>query len=67
MYDLEETRDENNYTSDSKSFDFSNEQFTNIDLNTILSSSFFSKLAHTFPETFYFPSLAFAYPSLIVR
>lgn len=28
MYDLEETRDENNYTSDSKSFDFSNEQFT---------------------------------------
>lgn len=41
MYDLEETRDENNYTSDSKSFDFSNEQFTNIDLNTILSSSFF--------------------------
>lgn len=35
MYIVEETRDEINYTSDSKSFNFSNEQYNIIDLKTI--------------------------------
>lgn len=67
MHIVEETRDENNNTSDSKSFHFSNEQYNVIDLKTISIILIFSKLAHTFPETFYFLSFAFAHPSLIVR
>lgn len=35
MYIVEETWDENNYTSDSKSYNFSNEQYNIIDLKTI--------------------------------
>lgn len=67
MYIVEETRDENNYTSDSKSYNFSNEQYNIIDLKTIFIILLSLKLAHTFPNTFYFPSFAFAHPLLSVR
>lgn len=66
MYIVEETWDENNYTSDSKSY-ISNEQYNIIDLKTIFIILLSLKLAHTFPNTFYFPSFAFAHPSLSVR
>lgn len=66
MYIVEETRDENNYTSDSK-FYISNEQYNIIDLKIIFIILLSLKLAHTFPKTFYFPSFAFAHPSLSVR
>lgn len=46
MYIVEETWDENNYTSDYKSYNFSNEQYNIIDLKTIFIILLSLKLAH---------------------